>query len=156
MLTHQLREFETISGLPVTLAIEGDEEATDSKQYNLHNDQHNRHPQHPTSKTVQVGTAIFRITQEALTNAYKHAEATQLHVFLRYLPHSVEIEIADNGKGMIISGDNSSLHGYEEHQHIYSGHGIRGMRERAEELGGTFELQCGETGGTHVLAHIPK
>jgi signal transduction histidine kinase len=156
MLTHQLHEFETISGLPVTLAIEGDEEATDSKQNNLHNDQHNRHPQHPASKTVQVGTAIFRITQEALTNAYKHAEATQLHVFLRHLPHAVEIEIADNGKGMILVGDNTGLHGYEEQQRIYSGHGIRGMRERAEELGGTFELRCGETGGTHVLAHIPK
>ena len=150
MLTHQLREFETISGLPVTLAVEGDEEPTDGEHDNQH------HDRHPASKTVQVGTAIFRITQEALTNAYKHAGATQLHVFLRHLPHAVEIEIVDNGKGMILDDDNAGLNGHEEQQRIYSGHGIRGMRERAEELGGTFAIKCEGTGGMHVLARIPK
>ncbi|HLJ36617.1 MAG TPA: ATP-binding protein, partial [Ktedonobacteraceae bacterium] len=151
MLTNQLREFETISGLPVSLTVEGEEETRDSE--------HDR--QHTSGNTVQVGTAIFRITQEALTNAYKHAGATQLHVFLRHLAHWVEVEIVDNGKGMAKVGDSSGLNGsngkngYGEQQRIYSGHGIPGMRERAEELGGTFELRPGETGGTHVLARIP-
>src|SRR5579863_1306335 len=152
MLTHQLREFEAISGLPVTLAIEGKEEPA-------HGEESTYKTNHSSSKTVLVGTAIFRITQEALTNAYKHAGATQLHVFLRLLPHWVEIEIVDNGKGMVIASDSTGLNGDEkqaEHQRIYSGHGIRGMRERAEELGGTFELQCKESGGTHVLARIPQ
>lgn len=158
MLANQLREFETISGLPVTLTVEGDEEASVSEQTT-------HEKQRSSSKTIQVGTAIFRITQEALTNAYKHAEATQLHVFLRHLPHSLEIEIVDNGKGMVIIGDTANppgrndgtnWNGHTEQQRIYSGHGIRGMRERAEELGGTFALQRGESGGTHVLARIPK
>ena len=74
MLTNQLREFETISGLPVRLEVEGNEEAFSGDQRHTH-------------KMAQVGTAIFRITQEALTNAYKHAEATQLQVHLHYLPH---------------------------------------------------------------------
>jgi signal transduction histidine kinase len=149
MLTNQLREFETISGLPVTLTVEGDEEAADGEQNN----------RHASSRTVQVGTAIFRIMQEALTNAYKHAGATQLYVFLRHLSRWVEIEIVDNGRGMVIAGDRADLNGHKkqaEQQRIYSGHGIRGMRERAEELGGTFALQPAESGGTHVLARIPK
>ncbi|HET8851404.1 MAG TPA: ATP-binding protein, partial [Ktedonobacteraceae bacterium] len=65
----------------------------------------------------------------ALTNAYKHAGATRIQVCLRHLPRSVEIEICDNGRGLEALG---------ERQRIYSGRGMRGMRERAEELGGTF------------------
>jgi len=42
-----------------------------------------------------------------------------------------------------------------EKQRIYSGHGMRGMRERAEELGGTFEVMQGPTGGTSIMARIP-
>ena len=40
-------------------------------------------------------------------------------------------------------------------ERIYSGHGMRGMRERAEELGGTFEIKQGHEGGTSVQARIP-
>src|SRR5205085_9756401 len=58
MLTNQLHEFEAISGLPVRLEVEGSEEAANGDQRRAR-------------KIAQVGTAIFRITQEALTNAYK-------------------------------------------------------------------------------------
>lgn len=148
MLTNQVREFETISGLPVTLLVEGTEEPVP-------------HEQQQNSKTVQLGTAIFRITQEALTNAYKHAHTTHVHIYLRHLPRSVEIEIADDGQAMPFvqnNLDNSDhiLNGHEEQHRIYSGHGIRGMRERAEELGGTFEIKRRDNGGMHVLARIPK
>ena len=40
-------------------------------------------------------------------------------------------------------------------ERIYSGHGVRGMRERAEELGGTFEIKLGQEGGICVQARIP-
>jgi len=133
MLTNQLREFETISGLPVRLEVVGTEEDTHNKGNGT------------THQTALVGTAIFRITQEALTNAYKHAEATQLHVQLRHLPQAIEVEICDNGKGLTA-----------REPRIYSGHGMRGMRERAEELGGTFEVTTMPGGGVSVKARLPK
>ncbi len=142
MLTNQLHEFEAISGLPAHLEVEGIEASPNGDQRR-------------TRKTAQVGTAIFRITQEALTNAYKHAEATQVTVHLHYLPQWIEIEISDDGKGL-----HTASQGYDpgvngEQERIYSGHGMRGMRERAEELGGTFEVRQGLAGGASLLARIP-
>jgi signal transduction histidine kinase len=144
MLGNQLSEFETISGLPVQLEVEGNEEAMkiDGDAYKAR-------------KIAQVGTAIFRITQEALTNAYKHAEATRLQVHVRYLPHAVEVEIEDNGKGLAVVPSRSRLRREGEQQRIYSGHGMSGMRERAAELGGTFEVKQQATGGVSVKANIP-
>ncbi len=143
MLTSQLREFEVISGLPACLEVEGDEEAANGDR-------------HSTQKMAQLGTAIFRITQEALTNAYKHAGATELHVFLRYLPDAVEVEIRDNGKGLKAGDERFNLATIGERGRIYSGHGLRGMRERAEELGGVFEVKQGATGGVSVRATLPR
>ncbi len=143
MLTNQLREFEVISGLPACLEVEGDEEAVNVDQRSA-------------QKRAQVGTAIFRITQEALTNAYKHAEATQLHVYLRYLPGAVEVEICDDGKGLKTDDGNFDPATKGEGRRIYSGHGMRGMRERAEELGGVFEVRQGPGGGISVQATLPR
>ncbi len=142
MLTNQLHEFESISGLAVQFIIEGNEA--------LPNGDRQR-----TRRQAQVGTAIFRITQEALTNAYKHANASQMRVRLKHQPHMVEVEIEDNGKGipaMAMSKHDSSM---GEQQRLYSGHGMGGMRERAEELGGTFEVAQTPAGGLSVLARIP-
>jgi signal transduction histidine kinase len=135
MLTNQLHEFEAISGLPIQLEVEGSEERPEGDQRKV--------------RTVaQVGTAIFRITQEALTNAYKHANATAIRVYLRHQPGGVEVEICDNGKGLEQLLDNYD----RQHRRIYSGHGIYGMRERAEELGGTFEVRQAPGGGVSVRA----
>ena len=155
MLTSQIHEFEAISGLPVDLLIEGDEEIANGDQQRAR-------------KMAQAGTAIFRITQEALTNAYKHADATRLQVTLRHLPHSIEVEICDNGHGLQSDGANSENVKEQDgpsgelafivagdEPRIYSGHGIRGMRERAEELGGTLELAQAASGGLRVKARIP-
>lgn len=142
MLTNQLHEFEAISGLPVHLEVHGAEVASNGDQ---------RH----TRKIAQVGTAIFRITQEALTNTYKHAGATQAKVCLHYLPHSIEVQIIDDGKGLHAEHGRYLRETDKGQERIYSGHGIRGMRERAEELGGTFELEQGPEGGTKVQARIP-
>jgi signal transduction histidine kinase len=141
MLTNQLSEFESISGLPVLFEVEGSEETPgDDRQR--------------ARRQAQVGTAIFRITQEALTNAYKHAGATQLEVCLRFEPRLVEVEICDNGKGFPATVP-GLLAGYGEEQRFYSGHGLRGMRERAEELDGTLEVKQRESSGASVAARIP-
>ena len=142
MLTNQLHEFEAISGLPAHLEVEGIEVSPNGDQRR-------------TRKTAQVGTAIFRITQEALTNAYKHADATQVKVYLHHLPQCIEVEISDDGKGLHTASYGYTLGANGGQERIYSGYGMRGMRERAEELGGTFEIKQGHEGGTSVLARIP-
>jgi signal transduction histidine kinase len=142
MLTNQVREFETISDLPVHLEITGNEEAIDA------NRQHGR-------TAAQVGTAIFRIVQEALTNAYKHASATAIHIRLRYQPESIEVEICDNGRGLPEACDENATEASEERPSLYSGRGIVGMRERAAELGGTLEVVPIADGGVKVWAKLP-
>ena len=151
MVANQLREFETISGLPVHLEVIGNEEEINEQNEQSIPDNGTAH------RRALVGTAIFRITQEALTNAYKHAEASQLHVQLRHLPQAVEVEICDNGKGIVAKElINSPTATTTGQQRIYSGHGMRGMRERAEELGGTFAINTLPTGGVSIQARIPR
>jgi len=142
MLTNQLHEFEAISGLSVQLEVEGSEEKPGGDQRGAHT-------------MAQVGTAIFRITQEALTNAYKHANATTIRVYLRHQPGSVEVEICDNGKGLERLPYDYDLSADGQRQRIYTGHGIYGMRERAEELGGIFKVRQAPGGGVSVQAFIP-
>lgn len=136
MLETQVREFTTISGLPTNLRVEGQPESFGGDA---------RHNQ----RRMQVGTAIFRITQEALTNAYKHARASQLEVMLHYGPERIDVEICDNGRGLPTAELTATA------EPIYSGRGLRGMRERATELGGTCQICPGSNGGTHVTASIP-
>jgi signal transduction histidine kinase len=142
MLTNQLREFEAISGLPAYLEVEGIEAAPNGDQRRAR-------------KIAQVGTAIFRITQEALTNTYKHAGASRVQVRLHHLPQCIEVEISDDGKGLQAIPYRYDLEAEGERQRIYSGHGMRGMRERAEELEGVFEVGQSSAGGTSILARIP-
>ncbi len=140
MLTNQTREFETISDLPVGLVVTGNEELLNTNQRN-------------TNQYAQIGTAIFRIVQEALSNAYKHANATQIQVSLRYQPTSIEVEICDNGRGMAHHGHDPSTGG--ELERMYSGHGLRGMHERAAELGGKLEITQLPAGGVKVWVQLP-
>ncbi|HEY0754457.1 MAG TPA: GAF domain-containing sensor histidine kinase [Ktedonobacteraceae bacterium] len=136
MITTQVQEFEAISGLAAHLTSEGCEEALNGDQ---------RLNQH----RLQVGTALFRITQEALTNAYKHAGASQLEVLLRHQTACITVEISDNGKGILLSG---YAPGSEK---IYTGRGLSGMRDRAAELGGSVEIRANSNSGTRVVASIP-
>jgi signal transduction histidine kinase len=135
MLTNQVREFQTISGLPTDLTVEGSEELLPPDTLR-------------SQRYAQVGAALFRIVQEALTNAYKHAQATQLWVRLVYTPEQIAVEICDNGHGTM---QNVQANG----QRLYSGQGVRGMRERATELGGTFELAPLADNGIRVHVMIP-
>lgn len=142
MLTNQLHEFETISDLPVQLAFKGTEPSNNDDRKALY-------------RQAQVGAAIFRIVQEALTNAYKHANATQLWVDLTYTSDNIEVDVYDNGCGLQSAYYSYDLSNTGDQQRIYSGHGLRGMRDRAEELGGTFALTEIPEGGVKVQARIP-
>jgi PAS domain S-box-containing protein len=91
-----------------------------------------------------VSTAIFRILQEALTNVARHANATEVEVWLAAEDGRVCLQVRDNGRGITdgqVSGG-ASL-------------GILGMKERALLLGGVFDIRRLPGGGTEVTARIP-
>jgi signal transduction histidine kinase len=92
---------------------------------------------------------LFRILQESLTNVHRHSEATTATVRLARHNGMVQLEIADNGKGIP----------EERLRHLNTsadkaGVGITGMRERVRELGGTLEIRS-LSRGTSVSAVLP-
>ena len=92
-----------------------------------------------------LAIALFRVAQESFNNIRKHANASQVDVFLMAVDDSFVLEIIDNGKGFAI--DESFAPGCL---------GIRGMRERIELLGGEFHLASRPGKGTLVRATLPR
>ncbi|HEY4388011.1 MAG TPA: sensor histidine kinase [Ktedonobacteraceae bacterium] len=137
MLVNQLQEFETISGLATHLEVVGSEEEMGEE------------PQ-PSQRKAQIGAAIFRIVQEALTNAYKHAKASNIHVRISITANSYDVEISDDGHGL------SQTREIGELQRTYSGYGLQGMSERAQELEGSLDLCQSDEGGVRVRISLPK
>ncbi|MEV4398637.1 sensor histidine kinase [Nonomuraea sp. NPDC049607] len=88
-----------------------------------------------------VETAAYRIVQEALTNARRHAQATSVLVTLRREAGELRVSVADDGTGL---PDEPS-----------PGVGLTSMRERAAEIGGTCAIAPRPGGGTEVTAVLP-
>jgi signal transduction histidine kinase len=107
------------AGLPVTLRVEGDR----------------------PDISPGVDLSAYRIVQEGLTNALKHAKGAHAEVVVRYIDSSVELEISDNGNGGP-AGDGM-------------GHGLVGMRERVALYGGTIESGPRADGGFVLRAQLP-
>jgi signal transduction histidine kinase len=93
-----------------------------------------------------VAGALFRITQEAVANTGKHAQASRVSIRLTRDARRAVLEVADDGQGF---GDVDPL-GPAEPGHI----GLASMRERAEMLGGELEVD-GRDGGTCVRVSVP-
>jgi signal transduction histidine kinase len=108
------------AGLDVTLVVEGDPQPL------------------PPGKDL----AAYRVVQEALTNAIKHAGAAQTSVTVRWEPSSLELAIVDRG-GMAMNGDNGS------------GHGLVGMEERMRLYNGSVRAGPLRGGGFEVVAKMP-
>jgi signal transduction histidine kinase len=87
---------------------------------------------------------LYRLAQEALNNVLKHAHATRVSVRLEAGAAGTLLEIADDGVGFDLSVDGSE------------GYGLPGMRERAERLGGRFEVESASGKGTRVRVSIPQ
>jgi signal transduction histidine kinase len=108
------------AGLPVTLTLSGD--------------------------SVRLPDAVdltaYRIVQEALTNALKHAGPAHASIHLHYGRGRVDITVADDGQGMATSVPGS-------------GHGLTGMRERATLLGGALQAGPQPGGGFRVSVTLP-
>ena len=92
--------------------------------------------------TGAIESACYRIAQEALTNVAKHSKASHVSVRLGRGEGSIVLEVEDDGRGYSTTerGD---------------GHGLTSMRERAELLGGSFEIRSAPGKGTRVRAELP-
>jgi PAS domain S-box-containing protein len=98
----------------------------------------------------EVETALYRVAQEALTNARKHADAARAHVALRRsTPEMVRLEVADEGRGFDPSSLSQNAAGPGEQV------GLSSMRERVALLGGVLELKSKPGAGTTVIAEVP-
>ena len=86
--------------------------------------------------------AIYRTTQEALTNIQKHAQAQRVWLMLTISNNRVSLLVGDDGQGVSLRKDQS-------------GFGLRGMRERAAQLGGELHLEARKGGGTQVSFRLP-
>jgi signal transduction histidine kinase len=115
ILVGQLRE----AGLPVALHVDGERREL----------------------PVGIDLSAYRIVQEALTNALKHAGQAQTAVNIRYGADAVELKISDSGGGSEPVGS--------------GGHGLIGMRERVALCGGRFHAARNATGGFTVQAFLP-
>jgi signal transduction histidine kinase len=87
--------------------------------------------------------ALYRVAQEALHNIVKHSQATTVALRLGQDAGFVSLTVQDDGVGFDPAGD-------------FPGHlGLKSMRERAERLGGTLELESSPGKGTRVRMRIP-
>ncbi|HZD30336.1 MAG TPA: sensor histidine kinase, partial [Candidatus Angelobacter sp.] len=90
----------------------------------------------------RAGIHVYRILQEALNNANRHAGSKEVWVRLRFLEQTLELDVEDHGSGFQPNGRR--------------GIGLVAMRERAELLGGTLEFLHPPGGGTLVRLSVPK
>jgi signal transduction histidine kinase len=107
------------AGLPVELHVDGD----------------------PVPLPRGVDLSVYRIVQEGLTNALKHAHASDAEVTFRYRPDELEIEVRDNGQG------SSTTDGL--------GHGLVGVRERVKIYGGEMSAGSDNGGGFVLSTRLP-
>jgi signal transduction histidine kinase len=125
------------AGLPVTLRIDGV----------------------PCQLSQALGLSAFRIVQEALTNALKHAGPARAEVTIRYQAAAVELEIRDTGVGL--DGQPGPEQGNRRGNRPGNrgvngqGHGLVGMRERVAMFGGEFAAAPAPGGGYLVRARMP-
>ena len=108
------------AGLPVELQIEGE----------------------PVQLPAGLDLTAYRLVQEGLTNALKHARANRAEVFVRYSETDIEVTVSDNGRGT--SGEEAG-----------GGHGLVGMRERVSVYGGQLEAGPRPDGGFRLRAKLP-
>ena len=91
----------------------------------------------------KVEEAIYRITQEALTNISKHSQTKSVRVELGRRGDSVHLEVRDWGVGFTPSKKSKDIHG------------LRGMAERARIVGGVCKIESTPGEGTRVVADLP-
>jgi signal transduction histidine kinase len=116
-LLHEVR----VAGLPVQLHVDGE----------------------PLELPAAIDLSAYRIVQEGLTNALKHAHATQADVHIRYAADELRIQVSDDGNGAAdATGDGL-------------GHGLIGVRERVRLYGGEMSAAGANGGGFRLTTSLP-
>jgi signal transduction histidine kinase len=100
----------------------------------------------PRTLSATIELSAYRIVQESLTNARRHAPGANVQVELTYLPDRLAVRVRDNGHGATLVLNPRSAGG---------GHGLLGMQERATMLGGRFSAGPATEGGFMVEAELP-
>jgi signal transduction histidine kinase len=108
------------AGLPVDLQVEGE----------------------PVELPVAIDLSAYRIVQEGLTNALKHADAGEAHVHIRYAADELRIQVSDDGNGADDVG-------------LGLGHGLVGIRERVKLYGGEMTTAAANGGGFRLTTRLP-
>lgn len=86
---------------------------------------------------------IFRIVQEALSNILRHADAAKVKILLAEENQTIHLYIGDDGKG------------FDIHEEKMASYGLKTMRERCEQIGGTYTIRSKENEGTYIEIRIP-
>jgi len=120
-LQTRLEAVEGRAGLQTTLHVEGDDRRL----------------------APEVEEGLYRIAQEALNNALKHARAQRIDVYLCQEPARVVLQVADDGVGLDLAT-----------AHLRGGLGLRGMEERATQLGAQLSVQGRPGQGTQIRVEV--
>jgi PAS domain S-box-containing protein len=103
---------------------------------------------HARKLPMRSQRVIFRVVQEALANIYRHAHASEASVELRQIGQKLHLTIRDNGRGIVATRKDGQ-------RRVQSAVGIRGMRMRLDQVGGSLRISRLARGGTKVRAVLP-
>ncbi len=104
---------------------------------------------------AEVDLAAYRIVQESLTNAIRHAGPATAAVTLDYGDAELRINVSDTGRGAPAAPGSAAAAGQQAPAPGFAGHGLIGMRERAASVGGTVRAGPAVPGGFLVAARLP-
>jgi signal transduction histidine kinase len=120
LLTQLIQQLAIDTSVPIQLKIEGN-------SYSLQ---------------PEVGMNLLRIAQEAISNALRHADPTQIQLKLTYRDREVTLSVQDDGKGFRLEQSST-------------GFGLRGMQQRADVIGAAFKLVSHPGYGTQISVTVP-
>ena len=106
----------------------------------------------------EVEVAVYRIAQEALSNALRHSQPLQAQIELRYRPDGLRLVVSDDGHGFDVSATLTATPGGASRSTTSekgAGLGLMGMRERATLIGATLDIQSTIGSGTRITLDAP-
>lgn len=137
-MLHELRPV-AVEGRPVdealrALARSHPDDAGPALHLRLANDQR---------ASPEAGAALYRIAQEALSNAVRHADASRIDVTLDRSGDELVLGVTDDGRG------------FDATRSTHDGMGLRSMSQRAASVGGRLDIESRPGGGTRIVAFVP-